>query len=84
MQEKVRAQGATLVSMLLLHTDQELVLRDSYKASSLEHLQSRENVGKGDICHSTSRLCPIFFFALYFMHPEGTASQPHQIVSFLL
>lgn len=82
LQEMVRACGATLVSRLLLHTGQELILRGSSKASSLEHLQIRENIGKGDICHSTSWLCSIFFFAFYFIRPKGNASQPNQIVSF--
>lgn len=36
----VRALGATLVSRLLLHTGQELILRGSYMSSSLEHLHS--------------------------------------------
>lgn len=69
---------------LLEKTGQDLILRDSYMAPLLKQLKIKENVGKGDVCHSMFWLCPIFFFALYFIHPEGTVSQPYQIVSFLV
>lgn len=66
---------------LLEQKGQDLILRNSNMAALLKQLKIRENVGKGDVSHSIFCLCPILFFALYSIHPEGTVSQPHQIVS---